>query len=299
MRDVVVALSNVVKSFNSVVAVNDVSFSVQRGETFGLLGPNGAGKTTLIRMIMDILRPDSGTVEVLGHRMEAKDKRLIGYLPEERGLYARQKVLSMLEYLALLRGLSREQGRSSALSWLERLGMLEVRDKKISELSKGNQQKVQLIATLVADPEIIILDEPFSGLDPINMRTVSNLMRELVAAGKTIFLSAHQMSVVETLCQRVFMINRGKGVLYGEIDEIKKQYSDNAVLVKSTADYDRCSLVSKHISHNGSRKVYLNNGGDQRNFLAWLVSVGADVESFERSTTPLEDIFIKVVEEKA
>ena len=298
MRDAVVSLKNVCKSFNATVAVDDVSFSVQPGETFGLLGPNGAGKTTLIRMIMDILRPDSGTVEVLGHKMTADDKRFIGYLPEERGLYARQKVLSMLEYLALLRGLSREKGVANALSWLERLDMMEVKDKRISELSKGNQQKVQLIATLVADPEIIILDEPFSGLDPINMRTVSTLIRELAAAGKTVFLSAHQMSVVESLCQRVFMINRGKAVLYGEIDEIKKRYSENAVLVKSSADYDKCSLVLRHVSHNGSQKVYLHDSGAQQNFLAWLVSNGADVESFERATTPLEEIFIKVVEER-
>ncbi|MBI3951285.1 MAG: ABC transporter ATP-binding protein [Acidobacteria bacterium] len=297
MSTTAISVTQVRKSFDSLVAVNDVSLEVHQGEIFGLLGPNGAGKTTLIRMIMDIIRPDAGAVEILGHHLTDEDKARIGYLPEERGLYTRQRALAVLEYFASLKGLDAHKARGNALAWLERLEMMEVKDKKVGELSKGNQQKIQLIATVVANPEIIILDEPFSGLDPINARTVSTTIRELAAAGKTILLSAHQMGLVETLCERVFMINKGRRVLYGDLDEIKRQYSDNAVLVRSTADYSRCGLIDHRIPENGAMKVYLRAGVRPGDFLAWLLESGAEVESFERATTPLEDIFIRLVEE--
>jgi len=292
-----ISLKTVRKAFDSLVAVDDVSLDVHQGEIFGLLGPNGAGKTTLIRIIMDIIRPDAGTVEVLGHHLADDDKRRIGYLPEERGLYTRQRVLAVLEYFACLKGLDSPPARRSALAWLERLEMTDVKDKKVGELSKGNQQKIQLISALVADPEIIVLDEPFSGLDPINARIVMTLIRELAAAGKSILLSAHQMGLVETLCQRVFMINKGRRVLYGDLDEIKRHYSDNAVVVQATADYSRCHLIDRHVPENGAMKVYLRDGVRPHDFLAWLVEAGAEVESFERATTPLEEIFIRVVRE--
>jgi ABC-2 type transport system ATP-binding protein len=294
-----ISLIDVRKSFDSLVAVDDVSLEVHQGEIFGLLGPNGAGKTTLIRMVMDIIRPDAGTVEVFGRRLIEEDKSRIGYLPEERGLYARQKVLAVLEYFAQLKGLDGPQARRRALAWLDRLEMSDIKGKRIGELSKGNQQKIQLIASLVADPDIIILDEPFSGLDPINARIVSTLIRELAAAGKTILLSAHQMGLVETLCQRVFMINKGRCVLYGDLDEIKRQYSDNAVLVQSTADYSRCDLIDRRVAANGAMKVYLHDGVRPRDFVAWLLQSGAEIDSFERATTPLEEIFIKLVQENA
>jgi ABC-2 type transport system ATP-binding protein len=291
-----ISLTNVRKAFDSLVAVNDVSLTVNQGEVFGLLGPNGAGKTTMIRMILDIIRPDSGTITVFGHPLGDDDKRRIGYLPEERGLYARQKVLSVLEYFAELKGLERQHARRNASAWLERLEMADVKNKKVSELSKGNQQKIQLVAALVADPDIIVLDEPFSGLDPVNRRTISNLIRELSAQGKTVLLSAHQMDVVETLCQRVFMINQGKRVLYGDLDAIRRQHSDRAVLVKADADYNQCALVARCVAHNGAVKVHLRDGVNPRDFLAWLLETGAEVESFERAITPLEEIFIKVVQ---
>jgi len=297
MSTTAISLKNVRKSFGSLVAVEDVSLDVQPGEIFGLVGPNGAGKTTLIRMIMDIIRPDAGAVEVLGHHLTDEDKARIGYLPEERGLYTRQKVLAVLEYFACLKGLDSQPAHRNALAWLERLEMTEVKDKKVGELSKGNQQKIQLISTLVADPEIVVLDEPFSGLDPINVRIVSTLIRDAAAAGKTVLLSAHQMGLVETLCQRVFMINKGRRVLYGDLEAIKRQYSDNAVLVQSTADYSRCDLIDHHVPENGAMKVYLRDGVRPRDFLAWLLEGGAEVEAFERAMTPLEDIFIKLVQE--
>jgi ABC-2 type transport system ATP-binding protein len=296
MQTDAITISNVRKSFDSLVAVNDVSLTVRQGEVFGLLGPNGAGKTTLIRMIMDIIRPDSGTIAVFGHPLSDEDKRRIGYLPEERGLYARQKVLSVLEYFAELKGLERQRARQSAHDWLQRFEMTDIKNKKVSELSKGNQQKIQLIAALVADPQIVVLDEPFSGLDPVNRRAVSDLIRELSAAGKTVLLSAHQMDVVETLCQRVFMINQGKRVLYGDLDAIRREHSDRAVLVKADADYSQCGLVARSALHNGVVKVHLRDGANPRDLLAWLVETGAEVESFERAITPLEEIFIKVVQ---
>jgi ABC-2 type transport system ATP-binding protein len=292
-----ISLTAVRKSFDTIVAVDDVSLDVHRGEVFGLLGPNGAGKTTLIRMMMDIIRPDSGRVYIFGHQLTAKDKERIGYLPEERGLYVRQKVLSVLEYLARLKGLDQPTAHRNALSWLERLEMTEVKDKKVRELSKGNQQKIQLIATLVADPEIVILDEPFSGLDPVNTRAVSTLIRELAASGKTVLLSTHQMGLVETLCERVFMINRGRRVFYGNLDEIKRQYSDNAVLIKSNVDYPECDLIARKVVNNGSMKVYLREGIKPRDFLNWLIEAGVEVDLFQRATSPLEDIYVKVVEE--
>jgi ABC-2 type transport system ATP-binding protein len=294
-----ITLTSVRKRFDTTVAVDDVSFNVQKGEVFGLLGPNGAGKTTLIRMMLDIIRPDSGTIEVLGHKLTDRDKDRIAYLPEERGLYLRQKVISVLIYLGRLKGLDRGSANRAALSWLERLGMSHVKDKKVRDLSKGNQQKIQLIATLVADPEIIILDEPFSGLDPINTRDVSILIKELAAAGKTVLLSTHQMGLVETLCNRVLMIHHGRRVFYGNLDSIKQQYSDNAVLIKSNADYSRCGFIDHYSQKNGAVKVYLRDGNTSGQFLNWLVDEGVEVDQFQRASSPLEDIYIKVVEQRA
>jgi ABC-2 type transport system ATP-binding protein len=297
MATAAITLTDVSKSYDTVMAVDSVSLQVGSGEVFGLLGPNGAGKTTLIRMIMDIVRPDSGRLEVFGHRLTADDKDRIAYLPEERGLYARQKVLSVLEYFAQLKGVDRHSARRNALDWLQRLEMDDVKDKAVRELSKGNQQKIQLIATLIADPEIIILDEPFSGLDPINTRMVSTLIREQAASGKTVLLSTHQMGLVETMCQRVFMINKGKRVFYGELKEIKRQYSDNAVLVQPSAEYRNPNLIARSVADNGTAKVYLREQVRPQEFLRWLLQSGVEVDLFQRATTPLEDIYIKVVDE--
>src|SRR5262245_58265308 len=186
MKVEAISLTNVRKSFDSVVAVDDLNLVVYKEEIFGLLGPNGAGKTTLIRIIMDILRPDSGSVRILGRPVRNEDKELIGYLPEERGLYARQNVFSTLIYFGQLKGLDKRRAQHQAEMWLERLEITEVRDRKVMELSKGNQQKVQIIAALIADPDIVVLDEPLSGLDPVGARTITNLIRDLAAIGKTV-----------------------------------------------------------------------------------------------------------------
>jgi len=298
MKAEAISLTNVRKSFDSVVAVDDLNLIVYKEEIFGLLGPNGAGKTTLIRMIMDILRPDSGNVRILGRPIRNEDKELIGYLPEERGLYARQNVFSTLIYFGRLKGLDKRRAQQQAEMWLERLEMTEVRDRKVMELSKGNQQKVQLIAALIADPEIVVLDEPLSGLDPVGARTITNLIRDLAAAGKTVLVSTHQMELVETICQRVLMIYKGQSVLYGDLDEIKRQYSDNTVLVRSTADYSKCHLITRHTPFNGCMKVYLKDGAEPRDLLVWLMETGSTITSFEQATMPLEDIFVRIVEER-
>lgn len=293
-----IALHSVRKAFRSVVAVEDVSFEVQRGEIFGLLGPNGAGKTTLLRLIMDIFRPDSGSIQVFGHHFQKEDKARIGYLPEERGLYTRQKVQSVIEYLVQLKGVSQPQARTNTLRWLERLDMIGVKERRVQELSKGNQQKIQFIVTVAAEPEILLLDEPFSGLDPVNARAFIQIIQELAESGKTIVLSTHQMNLVESLCRRVFMIHHGRQVLYGDLEQIQKAYSEKAVVVRSGANYANCPFIA-HMTTNGrGTRILLKDNSQPRDLLAWLVETGAEVESFECSKMPLDDIFIKLVQGK-
>ena len=293
-----IALHSVRKAFRTVVAVNEASFEVQRGEIFGLLGPNGAGKTTLLRLIMDIFRPDSGSIQVFGHHFRKEDKGRIGYLPEERGLYTRQRVQSVIEYFVQLKGIPQPQARNNTLHWLERLDMLSVKDRRVQELSKGNQQKVQFIATVAADPEILVLDEPFSGLDPLNARAVIQIIQELAAGGKTIVLSTHQMNLVESLCRRVFMIHHGRQVLYGNLDQIQREHSERAVIIRSDARYADCPFVAQTSANGRGTEILLKDNSQPRELLAWLVEAGAEVELFEQAKTPLEDIFIKLVQAK-
>lgn len=298
-RNAIVSVQDVSKSFNSVVAVDSASFEIDGGEIFGLLGPNGAGKTTLIRLILDLIRPDAGTIEIQGQPLTEAHKNRIGYLPEERGLYFRQKVLVVLEYLGTLKGVSRERARGNARDWLKRLEIDDLRSRPVQELSKGNQQKVQFIATVVSDPDILILDEPFTGLDPINVHLLVRSIQELAAEGKTVVLSVHQMSLVESLCRRVFMINRGRQVLYGSLEDIQNRYSEPSFLVRSGAEYQRCELIDRFTSHNAAATVYLKQGVEPARFLHWLVESGAEVASFQRTRTPLEEIFIRVVRDSS
>lgn len=291
-----IALTSVRKTFRGVVAVEEASFEVERGEIFGLLGPNGAGKTTLLRLIMDIFRPDSGSIQVFGHPILSKDKERIGYLPEERGLYTRQKVQAVIEYLVQLKGVPQPQARVNTLFWLERLEMLDAKERKVLELSKGNQQKIQFIATVAANPEILLLDEPFSGLDPVNARALIQVIQELSAAGKTILLSTHQMNLVESLCRRVFMIHHGRQVLYGDLQAIQKAHSDKSVIVRSNANYSTCPFISQASANGRGTQILLSEENQPRDLLAWLLESRAEVELFECAKTPLEDIFIRVAQ---
>jgi ABC-2 type transport system ATP-binding protein len=289
-----ILLHSICKSFGKLAAVQDVSFTVEPGEIFGLLGPNGAGKTTLLRLMMDIIRPDQGFIEVFGGKLGEDDKNRIGYLPEERGLYTRQKVLGVLKYLVQLKGLTEHQAKTNVLHWLARMEMSDERDRKIQELSKGNQQKIQFIATVASDPAVLVLDEPFSGLDPVNARVMLETIRELAAAGKTIVLSTHQMSLVESLCRRIFMIHSGRQVLYGNLEELQQRHSDHSFLVRSDANYSRCSCILKASPEGRGARIVLTPGTTGRELLSWLVESGAQVDSFEKAVTPLEDIFVKL-----
>jgi len=291
-----IALYSVRKAFRTVVAVHDISFEIKGGEIFGLLGPNGAGKTTLLRLIMDIFRPDSGNIEVFGRAFQKGDKARIGYLPEERGLYTRQRVQDVLEYFVQLKGVPQSQARTRTLYWLKHLDMLNVKGYRVQELSKGNQQKIQFIATVASDPEILVLDEPFSGLDPVNVRSLIQVIQELAASGKTIVLSTHQMSLVESLCRRVFMIHQGRQVLYGDLEQIRKAHSENAVVVRSNANYSDCPWAAHTITNGRGTLLVLKENCRPRDVLAWLLETGAEVESFECAKSPLEEVFIKMVQ---
>ncbi|MCP4871464.1 MAG: ATP-binding cassette domain-containing protein [Proteobacteria bacterium] len=221
MSEPILRVDSVRKAFASVQAVDGVSLEVHEGEVFGLLGPNGAGKSTLIRIVVDIYRPDEGAVALFGSPMDRQDLDRIGYLPEERGLYRKRKIIQVLTYLGQLKGLSKSDAETSADHWLGQLGMSEHRDSRVETLSKGNQQKIQLIGTLVGCPRLLIWDEPFSGLDPVNVAQVRDMIRGLRDSGMTVVLSTHLMDQAEILCDRVALVDHGHVVLQGTVDEAK------------------------------------------------------------------------------
>lgn len=227
-----VAVSSVSKSFNDTKVVDGISFNVGQGEIFGLIGPNGAGKTTIIRMMMDIIKPDSGEIFILGERLNEIAKNRIGYLPEERGLYRKLTVIDSLIYLSSLKGITSQNARSRTEELLKRIDMLPHKNKKIEELSRGMGQLIQFLVTIIHDPQLVILDEPFAGLDPVNTELLKEIILELRNQGKVIILSTHRMNEVEELCDRIFMINKGQNVLYGELTEIKSEYRNNSILLE-------------------------------------------------------------------
>jgi ABC-2 type transport system ATP-binding protein len=284
------------KSFDTVVAVDSLTFQVNRGEIFGLLGPNGAGKTTTIRILLDIIKPDSGVAQVLGQAPGAARAR-IGYLPEERGLYRSLRVDECLTYLGELKGLSHARASVRALDLLKQVELAEWAHRKVQELSRGMQQKVQIIASLVHDPELVILDEPFQGLDPVNVEVVKSLIRELSAEGKTIALSAHEMNQVEALCNRLVLIHHGRPVLYGALADIKKQFSPHAVQVSPPLSLEGWSQVAQAETHDGAQTVYLKPDSTPRDLLQEILRRGLAIDRFETASMPLDQIFIQVVKE--
>ena len=224
------------KSFGDKEVLHGISFSIESGRALGLLGRNGAGKTTTIRILMDVFRANSGTITVDGKPFHPRDFR-IGYLPEERGLYPKKGVQEQLIYLAQLRGSSRSDAKRQSERWLKRLGVEEYAQRKLETLSKGNQQKVQLAQTLVCDPDLVILDEPFSGLDPVNSQILKDVIREQIEAGKLVIFSSHQMSYVEEFCEDIVLINHGEIVLSGNLDQIKREYGHNRLVISLGAEY--------------------------------------------------------------
>ncbi len=296
MDDLVVQVDQLQKSFNSLVAVDHLTFQVNRGEIFGLLGPNGAGKTTTIRILMDIIKPDAGAARVLGNPPGVARER-IGYLPEERGLYRGLRVDETLVYLGELKGMSRATARKRATELLARVELSEWTRNKVQELSRGMQQKVQIIASIIHDPDLVILDEPFQGLDPVNVEVVKDLIRDLRAQGKTIALSAHEMSQVEVLCERILLIDHGKAVLYGALSDIKKQFSPNAIEITPPFSFDGWREVERTETHDHKQLIYLTKGTAPREFLKTALERGLAIDQFEMASMPLEQIFVQVVTE--
>ncbi len=293
-----IEVENISKNFGKHKAVDNVSFEVKPGEIFGLLGPNGAGKTTSIRIILDIFKPDSGKVTIFGGPMKESQKNKIGYLPEERGLYQDIPLEQCLTYLASLKGLEKQKSQEKILSYLERFELMDYRKKKIKELSKGMQQKAQLITTLVHDPDLIIIDEPFSALDPVNTQMVKDLFREERSKGKTIVMCTHQMRQVEELCDRLVLINSGKTILYGNLAEIQKDYTGQAVTVRTQQEIPKqlnhvTRIENGHI--HGLYTLHLEDGYAPQELLKTLIEKQIILEQFEIATPTLDEIFIQVV----
>lgn len=292
-----VELVHVVKSFGANRAVNDISFSVDKGEIFGLLGPNGAGKTTCIRILLDIFKPDQGSTSILGGSMTEEKKNRIGYLPEERGLYQDIQLERCLTYLALLKGLPQTEAHRRLNIYLERFDLADWRHKKLKELSKGMQQKAQLIATLIHDPEVIIVDEPFAALDPVNTQMVKDLLREERDRGKTIVMCTHQMHQVEELCDRLVLIDHGQTVLYGSLEEIRHRFATHDLLVRAPGGLpESIHGVLKIVPINGSTRLVLSQGTTPQTVLHELVNKDVTLEQFEIAVPTLDEIFIKVVQ---
>jgi ABC-2 type transport system ATP-binding protein len=290
-----VQVSHIQKSFGNIKAVQDVSFEVEKGEIFGLLGPNGAGKTTTIRVMLDIFKPDAGTVSILGGAMSEEKKDLIGYMPEERGLYQDIPLERCLVYLATLKGLSSSEASQRLGDYLDKFDLLPHKNKKVKELSKGMQQKAQIIAAILHDPELIIIDEPFTSLDPINTQLVKDLMLELHEKGVTIIMSTHQMHQVEELSDRILLINEGRNVLYGDLDSIRREYAGHAVMVKTEQTIPDIPSVESIVQHNSATKLILTEGSSPQEVLSSLVAEDITLDKFEIALPTLDEIFIKVV----
>jgi ABC-2 type transport system ATP-binding protein len=291
----VIEVAHINKSFGSVKAVQDVSFSVEAGEIFGLVGPNGAGKTTIIRLMLDLFKPESGHVSILGGAMSEAKKARIGYMPEERGLYQDIQLERVLVYMAMLKGVEAKEARRRVDQYLERFDLLDYRRKKVKDLSKGMQQKAQIIATLAHQPELLIIDEPFSGLDPVNTQMVKELLQEQRGQGVTIIMSTHQMHQVEEMCDRILLIDRGWVVLYGRVNEIRKRFAGNTVLVRMEGSLPEIEGVQAVETHNSMLRLQLAEEARAQDILRRLVEQGAIIEKFEIALPTLDEIFVRVV----
>lgn len=297
-ENITLRVQNVTKRFGDFTAVNDLSFDVKAGRVFGFLGPNGAGKTTSIRMIVGITVPDEGTIELFGEKMSPKLQNRIGYLPEERGLYKKMKVVDQLKYFAELKGVSSSAAEKKIDFWLERMGLAEWKKKKTTDLSKGMQQKIQFISTVLHEPDLVILDEPFSGLDPINVEFLINVIDELKSKEKTIIFSTHLMETAERLCHDILLINRSQKVVSGSVREIKESYGMNLIAFRGSnagAVINDTALVEKIITHADEQELHLASGVEPSRVLRALIDAGADVNKFEVTEPSLNDIFIEKI----
>lgn len=297
-----VAVNHISKSYGSFRAVDDVTFEVYHGEVFAMLGPNGAGKSTTLRMLLDILKPDTGTIRILGGTLDDKRKDRIGYLPEERGLYRGVKVIEMMTYLATLKGVTSKVAHKRGMDMLEQLELADYANKKVSELSKGMQQKVQFAVTVLHEPDLIIIDEPFSGLDPINTQVIKDLILQMKARGTAIIMSTHQMNQVEEMADRLLMINRGKQALYGPVAEVRRQHALHAVVVEGQGDWTALPGVTRVEQRNNGRDgvvLHLADDFTSNDLLAAIAAApNTDIERFALAVPSLNDIFIQVAGER-
>ena len=294
-------VNKLIKKFNNTLAVDNLSFTVNPGKIFGLLGPNGAGKTTTIRTILNIIKPTSGEIIFDGKPITYEYYNIIGYLPEERGLYKRSKVIDVLVYFAALKNLSKSDATSFANSWLKKLNILDYRDKKIEQLSKGNQQKVQLIAAILHNPRLLILDEPFTGFDPINQQEVKNLILSLLSEGKTIILSTHQMELAEKLCEDILLIDKGRAVSSGKLTDIKKNFGGNNIRLGFTGDntfLKQFPEIIKFDNYNNYSEIQLKDEIIPSEFLKKLIGK-IEVNHFSIIEPTLNKIFIDLIKENS
>ncbi len=286
------------KSYGSTAALRGVSFDVAAGEIFGLLGPNGAGKSTLIRILMDIIRADRGRVMVFGEERRRQHLDRLGYLPEERGLYTKLPVIDIMTYFGALKGLGRPEARRRSLAWLEKVELPHVASWKVDRLSKGMSQKVQIASVLVSDPDLCVLDEPTTGLDPVNVRLVQDLLVERRRNGRTTILSTHHMNQVEALCDRVALINQGRLMVYGAVDEVRRRYSLPEVRVHARGPLPPVASVATATEDaEGNWRLLLADGTPPHQVLTELVERGAVIDRFEPQLAAMEDIFLRVVRE--
>ena len=299
-QNVTLKVENVTKRFGDFTAVDSISFNIRAGRVFGFLGPNGAGKTTTIRMIVGITAPDEGSIELFGQKVSPALQDRIGYLPEERGLYKKMKISEQLRYFAALKNVPQRQADERMDFWLKRMNLLDWKKKKANDLSKGMQQKIQFVSSLLHNPDLLILDEPFSGLDPINVETLLEVIAELKAAGKTIIFSTHLMETAERLCDDIILINKARKVVGGTLREIKESFGKNMIALRASGGdgvlQDK-TLVSSVVEHADEKELLLAQNADAQDLLKKLIEAGATITKFELIEPSLNDIFIEKVRE--
>lgn len=296
--NITLQVERISKRFGDFAAVEGLSFNVRAGRIFGFLGPNGAGKTTTIRMIVGITAPDEGSIELFGHKMSPNLQNRIGYLPEERGLYKKMKITEQLRYFAALKNIPAADADKRIDFWLDRMNLSEWKTKKTTDLSKGMQQKIQFISTVLHDPDLLILDEPFSGLDPINVEFLIDVISEFKTQEKTIIFSTHLMETAERLCNDILLINKARKVVSGSLREVKESYGKNLIALRASGGNgvlaDR-SIVAKVVEHSDESEVHLADGVSDQMLLKRLIESGAVISKFEQVEPSLNDIFIEKV----
>lgn len=293
----VLEVKNINKNFGQFKAVNDISFSIKEGVVFGLLGPNGAGKTTTIRMIMSIIIQDSGQIAILGNSNVRHSTNVIGYLPEERGMYRKMKVEKLLLFQAKLKSMAKEEARKAIDFWLDRVELSDWKKKKIEELSKGMQQKIQFISTILHKPKLLILDEPFGGLDPINQNLIKEILLDLKAQGTTIIFSTHVMESAEKLCEEIFLINQGQKVLYGRLHDIKQGFGKHNIYIEYDGDdaFLKSDQIQKYDNYGNAVEIQITSNGDAQKILREAMQAAA-IRKFEIKEPSLNEIFIESVQ---